>query len=126
MCAWLGARRLRGRPRILVVAAAVSALAFLAYSTAYLHVEGNWWLPVPIYIEHALFALFWTGAIAGYSGGLEALAADVRRWTHAGECAGRGSGLRHIRLPSLSPGQAAAAAAIMAVVVASVIPAVPI
>src|SRR5215468_9043423 len=122
----LGIWRLRGRPRILVVAAAVSALAFLAYSTAYLHLEGNWWLPVPIYIEHALFALFWTGAIAGYWGGLEALASDVRRWTHAGECAGRGSGLRRIRLPSLSPRQAAAAAAIMAVVVASIVPAVPI
>ena len=122
----LGIWRLRGRPRILVVAAAVSALAFLAYSTAYLHVEGNWWLPVPIYIEHALFALFWTGAIAGYWGGLEALAADVRRWTHATDCAGRVAGLRRIRLPSLSPGQAAAAAAIMAVVVASIVPAVPI
>src|SRR5215471_1016301 len=104
----LGIWLLHGRPRILVVAAAVSALAFLAYSTAYLDLEGNWWLPVPIYIEHALFALFWTGAIAGYWGGLEALAAHVRRWTHAGECAGRGS-LRRIRLPSLSPGQAPAA-----------------
>jgi hypothetical protein len=122
----LGIWRLRGRPRILVAAAAVSALAFLAYSTAYLHLEGNWWLPVPIYIEHALFALFWTGAIAGYWGGLEALAADVRRWTHATDRVGRGAGLRRIRLPSLSPGQAAAAVAIMAVVVASVVPAVPI
>jgi hypothetical protein len=110
----------------LVVAAAVSALALLAYSTAYLHLEGNWWLPVPIYIEHALFALFWTGAIAGYWGGLEALAADVRRWTHVTNRAGHVAGLRRIRLPSLSSGQAAAAAAIMAVVVASVIPAVPI
>jgi hypothetical protein len=122
----LGIWRLRGRSRILVVAATVSALAFLAYSTAYLHVEGNWWLPVPIYIEHALFALFWTGAIAGYWGELEALAADVRRWTHAADCAGRVADLRRIRLPSLSPGQAAAAAAIMAVVVASIVPAVPI
>src|SRR5215510_12651038 len=122
----LGIWRLRGRPRILVLAAVVSALAFLAYSTAYLHLAGNWWLPVPIYMEHALFALFWTGAIAGYWGGLEALAADVRRCTHAGDCAGRGSGLRRIRLPSLSRGQAAAAAAIMAVAVASIVPAVPI
>jgi hypothetical protein len=122
----LGIWRLRGRPRILVVAAVVSALAFLAYSTAYLHVEGNWWLPVPIYIEHALFALFWTGAIAGYWGGLEALAADVRRWTHATDCAGRVAGLRRIRLPSLSTGQAAAATATMAVIVASIVPAVPI
>jgi hypothetical protein len=122
----LGIWRLRGRPRILVVAAALSALAFLAYSSAYLHVEGNWWLPVPIYIEHALFALFWTGAIAGYWGGLEALAADVRRWMAATDRAGRAAGLRRIRLPSLSPAQAAAAAAIMAVVVASIVPAIPI
>jgi hypothetical protein len=122
----LGIWLLRGRLRILVLAAAVSALSFLAYSTAYLHLEGNWWLPVPIYIEHALFALFWTGAIAGYWGGLEALAADVGRWTHAADRAGRAAGLRRIRLPSLSPGQAAAAAAIMAVVVASIVPAVPI
>jgi hypothetical protein len=122
----LGIWRLRGRPRILVVAAVVSALAFLAYSAAYLHLEGNWWLPVPLYIEHALFALFWTGAIAGYWGGLEALAEDVRRWTHATDRAGRGAGLRHIRLLSLSPGQAAVATAIMAVVVVSIVPAIPI
>src|SRR5499427_6764796 len=122
----LGIWRLRGRPRILVVAAAVSALAFLAYSTAYLHLEGNWWLPVPIYIEHALFALFWTGAIAGYWGGLEALAADVRRWMHVTNRAGHVAGLWRIRLPSRSPGQAAAATAIMAGIVASIIPAVPI
>src|SRR3989442_15246253 len=87
--------------------------------------EGNWWLPVPIYIEPALFALFWTGAIAGYWGGLEALAADVRRWTDATDRAGRVAGLRRIRLPSLSPGQAAAAAAIMAGGVCSFIPAGP-
>src|SRR6516162_7228618 len=105
----VGIWRLRGRPRILVVAAAVSALAFLAYSTAYLHVEGNWWLPVPIYIEHALFALFWTGAIAGYWGGLEALAAGATPPTHAAERASFGAGLRRLRLPAaLSPGQAAA------------------
>src|SRR5215467_11076250 len=122
----LGIWRLRGRPRILVLTAVVSVLAFLAYSIAYLHLEGNWWLPVPIYIEHALFALFWTGAIAGYWGGVEALAADVRRWTHMADRAGSGAGLRRVRLPSLSPGQAAAVAAIMAVVVASIVPAVAI
>jgi hypothetical protein len=120
----LGIWPLHGRPRILVLAAAVSALSLLVYSTAYLHLPGNWWLPVPIYIEHALFALFWTGAVAGYWGGLQALAANARRWTHVR--AGRRTGLRRIRLPSLSPGQAAAATAIMAVVVASMVPVVPI
>jgi hypothetical protein len=118
----LGIWLLRCRPRILVLAAAVSALAFLTYSTAYLHLEGNWWLPVPIYIEHALLALFWTGAIAGYWGGLEALAASV----HATDRAGLGAWLRRVRLPSLSRGQTAVATAIMAVGVASIVPAVPI
>jgi len=122
----LGIWLLHGRPRILVLASAVSALSFFAYATAYLHLPGNWWLPVPIYIEHALFALFWMGAIAGYWGGLEALAAGARRPTHAADRAGLGAGIRRIRLPSLSPRQSAAAAAIMAVVVASIVPAVPI
>src|SRR6516164_7836094 len=52
----LGIWLLQGRPRILVLAAVVSALSFFTYATAYLHLTGNWWLPVPIYIEHALFA----------------------------------------------------------------------
>jgi hypothetical protein len=122
----LGIWLLHGRPRILALTSAVSASSFFAYSTAYLHLPGNWWLPVPIYIEHALFALFWMGAIAGYWAGLKALVADVRRWTHATDRAGRRVGLRRIRLPSLPPRQAAAAAGIMAVAVASIVPAVPI
>jgi hypothetical protein len=122
----LGIWLLRGRPRILVVATVASALSFLAYSIAYLYLPGNWWLPLPIYLEHALFVLFWTGAIAGYWGGLEALAAGLRRSTHAADRAGLGAGLSRVRLPSLSPGQAAAATAIMAVAVASIVPAVPI
>jgi hypothetical protein len=121
----LGLWLLQGRPRILVLAAVVSALSFLAYAAAYLHSTGNWWLPVPIYIEHALFALFWTGAIAGYWGGLEALVASARHWTHAADRAGPGAGFKRVRLPSLSPGQAAAATAIMAVAAASIVPAVP-
>ena len=46
---------------------------------------GHWWLPIPIYIEHTLFPLFWTAAIAGYWGGLQALAARARRWINAGD-----------------------------------------
>jgi hypothetical protein len=122
----LGLWLLRGRPRLLVLTAAVSALSFLAYAAAYLHLAGNWWLPVPIYIEHALFALFWTAAIVGYWGGLEALAAGARRWTHAADRAGLGAGLRRVGLLSLSPGQATAATAIMAVAAAAIVPAVPI
>jgi hypothetical protein len=122
----LGLWLLHGRPRLLVLTAAVSALSFLAYATAYLHLAGNWWLPVPVYIEHALFALFWTGAIAGYWGGLEALTAHARRWTHVADRPGRGAGLRRVRLPSLPSAQAAAATAIMAVAAASIVPAFPI
>jgi len=122
----LGIALLRGRPRILVLAAAVSALSLLAYSAAYLHLEGNWWLPLPVYIEHALFALFWTAAIAGYWGGLEALAARARQWVHAIDPAGLGASRWRAWMPLLSPGRAAAATAIAAVLIVSVIPAVPI
>jgi hypothetical protein len=105
----LGIWLLRGRPRILVLAGAVSALLLLAYSAAFLYSAGYWWLPVPIYMEHTLFALFWTAAIAGYWGGLEALAARARGWKHA---------------PALSSAQATAVTAIATVAIAFVIPAV--
>ena len=98
----LGIWLLRGRPRILVVAGVVSALLLLAYSAAFLYSAGYWWLPVPIYIEHTLFALFWTAAIAGYWGGLEALAARAR-WL---EATATGRSWRR-RMRSLSPAQAA-------------------
>jgi hypothetical protein len=105
----LGIWLLRGRPRILVVAGVVSALLLLAYSAAFLYSAGYWWLPVPIYIEHTLFALFWTAAIAGYWGGLEALAARARGWKHAS---------------AFSSAQATAVTAIATVAIAFVIPAV--
>jgi hypothetical protein len=105
----LGIWLLRGRPRILVVAGVVSALLLLAYSAAFLYSAGYWWLPVPIYIEHTLFALFWTAAIAGYWGGLEVLAARARGWKHA---------------PAFSSAQATAVTAIATVAIAFVIPAV--
>jgi hypothetical protein len=98
----------------------VSAVSLSVYIAAYLFLGGDWWLPVPLYIEHALFALFWTAAIAGYWGGLEALVAHARRWmneTHR----------RGVVLPSLSPQPAAAVAVpIAAILVASMVPAVPI
>jgi len=122
----LGIWLLRGRPRILVLAAAVSALSFVLYSTAYLHLEGNWWLPVPIYIEHALFALFWTGAIAGYWGGLKTLAGCARPWMHLADRAGPEASRWRVRVPLLARRRAAVATGIAAVLVASVVPAVPI
>src|SRR5215475_5881852 len=119
----LGIWRLRGRPRILVLATAVSALSFVLYSTAYLHLEGNWWLPVPIYIEHALVALFWTGAIAGYWGGLKTLAGRARPWMHLAERAGPEASRWRVRVPLLARRRAVVATGIAAVMVASVVPA---
>src|SRR5262245_44095552 len=117
---------LRGRPRILVLTAAVSALSFLVYSIAFLYFEGNWWLPVPVYVEHALFPLFWTAAIAGYWAGLEALAARAREWMRAADHAGPGVSLRRAPMLGFSSRQAAAATAIAAVVAASVVPAIAV
>jgi hypothetical protein len=119
----LGIWLLRGRPRALVIAAAASAFSFLVYSMAYLHLEGNWWLPLPIYIEHALFALFWTGAIAGYWGAAKALALRARDRIHYVDRAEAPVGRWQLWMP-LSSGQAAAATAMLAVLGASVVPAV--
>jgi hypothetical protein len=120
----LGIWLLRGRPRIFVLAAVVSAFSLLAYAAAFLYLAGRWWLPVPIYIEHTLFALFWTAAIAGYWGGLEALAARARRWIYADDDKGLTAIAWRRRVRSFSPAQAAAAVAIIAVAAASFIPAV--
>src|SRR5262245_63032150 len=49
------------------MAASVSWGIFLIYSACFLSSEGRWWLPLPIYMEHALWPLFATAAIAGYS-----------------------------------------------------------
>jgi hypothetical protein len=57
----------RGRARLLVIAASVSWGVFLIYGACFLLSEGRWWLPLPIYMEHALWPLFATAAIAGYS-----------------------------------------------------------
>jgi hypothetical protein len=62
----LGILLLRGRPRILALTGAASGLSFFMYACAYMYSAGHWWLPIPIYIEHTLFPLFWTAAIAGY------------------------------------------------------------
>jgi hypothetical protein len=75
----LGIWRLRGRPRILVVAAAVSALAFLAYSTAYLHLEGNWWL----LDGRNRRLLGWTGSAGSKRPPLDARSRRSKRWPPA-------------------------------------------
>ena len=71
----IGVGLLRGRQRMLVLAASISAVALSLYAAAFLYLGGNWPLPLPFYLEHALFPLFWTAAIAGYWGGLQELIA---------------------------------------------------
>jgi hypothetical protein len=122
----LGIWLLRGRPRILILAGAVSTLSLLAYSVAFLYLPGHWWLPIPLYIEHTLFALFWTAAIAGYWGGLQALAARAHRWLNEGEGTGLAAVPWRRRMRLLSPAQAGAATSIVAVMTASVVPIVAI
>jgi hypothetical protein len=119
----LGIWLLRGRAQALVLAAAASAVSLVAYATAYLYLElGNWVLPVPIYIEHALFApLFGTAAIAGYRGGVEGLFALARRWTHEADRAERGASRWQGRLQSLSPQRTAAVTEIAAMLTISIV-----
>jgi hypothetical protein len=116
----------RGRPRILVLAGAVSAVSLFVYSSAFLYLPGNWWLPIPFYVEHALFPLFWTAAIAGYWGGLEALAARAHRWLHPTDRTWPATHSWRRRLPPLPPAEAAALTAIVSVALASVIPVIAI
>jgi hypothetical protein len=71
----LGLFTLRGRPRLLVVAAAASGGLFLVYCLVYLLVLNAKWVPtIPLYVEHSLFVLFMTAAVAGYWGVLRAFA----------------------------------------------------
>src|SRR6266849_9562763 len=119
----LGIWLLHGRAQALVLAAAASAVSLVAYATAYLYLElGNWVLPLPIYIEHALFApLFGTAAIAGYRGGVEGLFALARRWTHEADRAERGASRWQGRLQSLSPQRPAVVTEIAAMLTISIV-----
>jgi hypothetical protein len=63
----------RGRIRILVVAGVASFLFLVGYTAGFLSLLSNWWLPLPIYVEHSLFPLFTTSAIAGVWAGLRVI-----------------------------------------------------
>ena len=70
LAGWLlGLISLRGRPRLLVVAAAASFGCFVAYSVSFLVLTSvTWPLPIPMYFEEGLFPLYLSAAIAGYWG----------------------------------------------------------
>jgi hypothetical protein len=61
---------LRGRGWMLVLAGAISFAFLMVYTAGFLLLPGNWWLPLPIYVEHSLFPLFTTAAVAGIWGGV--------------------------------------------------------
>src|SRR5207248_4340844 len=82
--------------------------------------------PIPLYVEHTLLALFWTAAIAGYWGGLRVVAAGARRWINAGGGTDLTAAAWRRRMRSLSPAQAGAGTAIVALRSASVVPIVAI
>ena len=61
----LGILFARGRVRVLVMAGLVSFGFIVVYGGTFLLMR-KWWWPLPLYIEHSLFPLFTTAAIAGY------------------------------------------------------------
>jgi hypothetical protein len=72
---FLGILTLHGRTRLLVFAGLAAFGFYLAYSLVYLLLLNAVWLPpIPIYLEHSLFPLYMTGALAGYYGAVQVLA----------------------------------------------------
>ena len=61
----LGTVFARGRVRVLVMAGLVSFGFIVVYGGTFLLMR-KWWWPLPLYIEHSLFPLFTTSAVAGY------------------------------------------------------------
>jgi len=68
----LGMLLARGRVRVLVIAGLISFAILVAYSATFLLML-KWWWPLPLYIEHSLFPLFTTAAIAGYRAALRTI-----------------------------------------------------
>src|SRR5262249_50873726 len=67
----LGLATLSGRSRLLVIAAILSFIAWIAYGFVYLLFLGKPWIPpIPMYVEHSLFPLYLASAAAGYWGAL--------------------------------------------------------
>jgi hypothetical protein len=75
----LGIFSLRGRERLLVIAACVSCIVLVAYVILYLlPLNVAWPLPLPVYVEQSLSALFLVSAVAGFWGMLRGTGAWVR------------------------------------------------
>src|SRR5262249_15406975 len=74
-----------GRPRVLVVAGAASFVFLLAYATAFVVLQPDWWLPLPIYVEQCIWPLFATAGVAGYWGALRHLGLVARHLAAGGD-----------------------------------------
>jgi hypothetical protein len=76
----LGLVTLRGRSRVLILAAVAAFAVWVGYSISYLLLSSTVWIsPIPIYMEQCLFPLFLSAAVAGYWGSLSAIASLVAR-----------------------------------------------
>jgi hypothetical protein len=96
----LGLLALRGRPLVLVTAGIASFAFLCAYSTAFLMLQPDWSLPLPIYIEQCIWPLFTAAAVAGYWGALQQLGLFTRSF----------SGQANLGVRPVSPVRGAAAA----------------
>jgi hypothetical protein len=74
----LGLVLARGRVRVLVAAGAAAFGFYVLYALAFLLLKVNWWLPLPIYVEHCLPYLLMASAVAGYWSALQWIAAFAR------------------------------------------------
>jgi len=74
-----------GRPRVLVVAGVASFAFLLAYATAFVVLQPDWWLPLPIYVEQCIWPLFATAGVAGYWGALRHLGLFARHLAARGD-----------------------------------------
>jgi len=75
----LGILALRGRPRVLVLAAAATCALYVGFSMAFLWLKVPWTAPIPVYVEHCVFPLFVAAGVAGYWGALRAAASRLRQ-----------------------------------------------
>jgi hypothetical protein len=80
MLGWLiGLLTLRSRLRVLPVAAVVAFAVWILVSGVFLLLNAPWIAPIPIYFEHALFALYLGAAFIGYWGLVMAIALLIVR-----------------------------------------------
>src|SRR5262249_44134652 len=80
MLGWLvGLLTLRGRLRVLLLAAVAGFAVWILVSVLFLLLSVPWVPPIPIYFEHALFPLYLAAAFVGYWGLVRAIVLLIAR-----------------------------------------------